>query len=201
MATATSAAAAPPMLALNSAERPRPRNLANLGVLVAVASGTMAFGALVAAWVNVSHFTKPWPPKGTVIQNYTGSMLTITMVMASLTAEWSVYAVRRRQSSQARAALAITLALGAAFLNLLWFLGRQVGFGPGRNAFATIFFAMISLSGVAAAAGMVVLAVVLARVVGGQVAGADSEPVRAAAFYWHFVTLTWLVLALVIWTP
>ena len=88
--------ASSPMLALPSGERARPRNLTTVGVLVGGIGSLMGFTALLAAYINLSHFNKPWPPRGVKIQNYTGTMLSLTMLMALITVEWCVYATRRR---------------------------------------------------------------------------------------------------------
>ena len=71
--------ASSPMLALPSGERDRPRNLTTIGVLVSGIGSLMGFAALLAAYINVSHFNKPWPPGGVRIQNYTGTMLSLTI--------------------------------------------------------------------------------------------------------------------------
>ena len=44
--------------------------------------------------------------------------------MASVTAEWGVYSVRRSLRGQAITGFAMTMGLGLAFLNLLWFFGK-----------------------------------------------------------------------------
>jgi heme/copper-type cytochrome/quinol oxidase subunit 3 len=103
--------------------------------------------------------------------------------------------------AQAKGALALTVGFGVAFLNLLWYFGRHIGFGPGRYAYGVVIFAMMTFVGVAVVAGIVALLATLARVTGAQVAGDDAEMARAAAWYWDFVAVAWIVLAYVIWTP
>jgi cytochrome c oxidase subunit 3 len=190
---------ASPMLALPTADRPKPKNLLNLGAVLGGAGVLMGVGALMAAWINVGHFTKPWPPKGVSPSNYNGTMLVLTMLMSSATVEWGVWAARRRQRNQAVAGLALTVGLGLAFLNLLWFAGRGIGFGPAESPYAVIFFAMLGTVGVAVAVGIAVVIATGARVLGQQVEGDDVEVARAAGYFWQFLVLAWIVVYATIW--
>ena len=124
-----------PMLALPSAERTAPRNLFNLGVLLGGIGGLMVTAGLVAAYINLGHFTKPWPPRGVELSNYDGTMLAVTMLMSAATIEWGIAAARKEFRSQALAGFGLTIGLALAFLNLLWFFGRTLV--PGREAFIT----------------------------------------------------------------
>ena len=191
--------AASPMLALPSGERARPRNLVTIGVLIAAIGGLMGVAALVAAWVNVSHFTKPWPPKGVTVDNYPGTMLSLTMIMSLATVEWGVWAARRNQRSQSGAALALTMGLGLAFLNLLWFFGKRLGFGPGKSPYAVLVFSMITAAGVLGGIGVLALFGALLRVSGRQYNGPDVDGLRATAWFWDFVVVAWLAVYAAIW--
>lgn len=191
--------AASPMLALPSGERAKPKNLLTVGVLVAVAGGLMGLGALIAAWVNVSHFTNPWPPKGVRIENYPGTMLTLTMLMSLVTVEWGVWSARRLQRGQAGAAFGLTIGFGLAFMNLLWFFGKGLGFGPGKSPFAVILFSMLTVAGVLAGIGILLVIGGLARTVGREYEGADVDGLRATAWFWDFVVVAWIVIYATIW--
>jgi len=191
--------ASSPMLALPSGERARPRNLTTVGVLVGVVGSLMGFLALLAAYVNVSHFNKPWPPKGVRIQNYPGTMLTLTMLMALVTVEWAVYATRREQRGQAISALLLTIGFGLAFLNLLWYFGRRIGFGPGESAFAVMFFALLVAAGSVAAIGVALLIGAFGRVLGRQYNGVDVDGLRATAWFWDFAVVAWVIVYATLW--
>ena len=191
--------ASSPMLALPSGERARPRNLTTVGVLVGVVGSLMGFLALLAAYVNVSHFNKPWPPKGARIQNYPGTMLTLTMLMALVTMEWAVYATRREQRGQAISALLLTIGFGLAFLNLLWYFGRRIGFGPGQSAFAVMFFALLVAAGSVAVIGVALLIGAFGRVLGRQYNGVDVDGLRATAWFWDFAVIAWVIVYATLW--
>jgi heme/copper-type cytochrome/quinol oxidase subunit 3 len=188
-----------PMLALPSAERPPVRNLYSIGLLIGSISGLMVIGALVAAYVNVGHFTHPWPPKGVELSNYDGTMLVLTMLMSSITVEWGIWAARRSMRGQASAAFALTIGLGVAFLNLAWFFGRRIGFGPSASPYAVLLFSMLAVVGVAVAAGVVAIVAVLARLLGNQVMGGRVELARAAGWFWQSIVVGWVIVYSTVW--
>src|SRR5215831_3736463 len=116
-----------PTLALPSGERPRPRNLYNVGVLVLVCGGGALFATLVAAYTTVGHATNVWPPKGVTRDVYTGNMLAITLVMSMVTVEWAYYALKKSDPAQGVWGLLLTAGLGSGFVLLLWQLGSKLG--------------------------------------------------------------------------
>jgi heme/copper-type cytochrome/quinol oxidase subunit 3 len=188
-----------PMLALPSAERPPVRNVYNIGLLVASISGLMLIGALVAAYVNVGHFTHPWPPRGVAHSNYDGTMLVLTMLMSSATVEWGIWAARRSMRSQAATAFALTIGFGVAFLNLAWFFGRRIGFGPSESPYAVLLFSMLAVTGVAVVAGVVAIIAVLARLLGNQIMGGRVEMARSAGWFWQSIVIGWVIVYSTVW--
>jgi len=189
-------------LALGSGERPRPRNLVNVGVLVVVTCGLALFTTLIAAYISVGHVAKAWPPHGVTLDVYLGNMLAITVIMSAVTVEWAHYAVKRGDPAQGIWGLLLTAGFGSAFVLLLWQLGSRVGFGPGDakiGAFAVIFFAMLVASGAVAVLGIAAVLMVLARVLGRQMNANNSEMLRAVAWYWEFVVVAWLAVFSAVW--
>ena len=62
-----------------------------------------------------------------------------------------------------------------------------------------LFFAILLVSGVIAATGFAFVLVALVRFAGNQVTTSDTDGARAAAIYWHFVVLSWLLAALAVY--
>src|SRR5436190_12155509 len=190
---------ASPMLALPSADRPPARNLINIGALVGGIGGLMLVAGFVAAWLNMKHLTRPFPPRGADLSNYDGTMLALTMLMSAVTVEWGIWAARRRMRSQAITAFSITIGLGLAWLNLAWFFGRRLGFGVDSSPYAVLLYSMMAVSGVAVAAGVASIIAVLARVLGGQVFGTNIEMARAAGWFWQAIVVGWIVIYATVW--
>ena len=89
-----------------------------------------------------------------------------------------------------------------AFLDLLWFLGRKVGFGPGDTKvgpFAVVFFALIVAAGLVVLVGVVAVLLALGRTLGRQMTGTNHEMVRAVAWYWDFVVVAWIAVYATLW--
>ena len=189
-------------LALGSGERPRARNLVNVGVLVVVTCGLALFTTLIAAYITVGHVARTWPPPGVTIDVYTGNMLAITAVMSAITVEWGYYAVKHGDPAQGAWGLLLTAGFGTGFVLLLWQLGSKIGFGPGSSKigpFAVIFFAMLASSGAVAILGVAAVILVLARVFGRQMTPTNTEMLRAVAWYWDFVVVAWLAVFSAVW--
>jgi heme/copper-type cytochrome/quinol oxidase subunit 3 len=181
------------VLALPSGDRDRPKHLASITALLAGVAELMVVGGLVAAYLNVRGLAGRWPPKGASLDNYLGTTLFLTLVLSIITVEWGVYAVRRDNRRQALSSLALTIGLGLAFINLLWYVGTQLHFGPADHSYGVLVYALLIAPGVVAAIGIAFLLVAVARTVGGQVTPSNPELVRAAAWHWHVVSAAWLL--------
>jgi heme/copper-type cytochrome/quinol oxidase subunit 3 len=191
-----------PQLALPPAGRSRPRHLLNVTTLVVVSGGTALFGALIAAYVTLADRAATWPPKGLQLDNYIGTMLAATAVMSAITVEWASWSLKHEDQAQAVWGLSLTLGFGLSFLNLLWYLGRKVGFGPGSaktGPYAVIFFALIVAAGFVALLGVVALVMALLRTLARHTRGPRRELVRAVAWYWDFVVVAWLAVWATMW--
>ena len=189
-------------LALTSGQRPRQRNLLNLGVLTVVTGGVALFTTLIAAYVSIGHVARAWPPHGVTLDVYTGNMLAITSIMSAVTVEWAYYAVKRGDPAQGAWGLLLTAGFGSGFVLLLWQLGSKMGFGPGSASigpFAVIFFAMLVASGAVTILGVVAVVMVLTRVLGRQMNPTNAEMLRAVAWYWDFVVVAWLAVYSAVW--
>lgn len=183
--------AAPTMLGLPAGDVDRPSHALSVATLMAGVAELSLVGALVAAYLNVRGLLSPWPPEGVDLDNYLGTMLFITVWLSVITAEWAVFALKRGNRKQALNAIGITIGLGVAFVNLLWYTGTQFHFGPADHTYAVIAYAMLIAVGVIAVVGMAFLLVALARISGGQVTPRNPSVLRAAAWHWHVVVVAW----------
>jgi cytochrome c oxidase subunit I+III len=164
-----------------------------LGVLLTGCAAAAAFGGWLAAYLNVRALAATWPPRGVELDNYLGVMLFVTLLMSSATAEWAPYAIKRGNQRHTLWALGVTIGFGLAFVNLAWYAGSQFGFGPADHVFGTLAWAGLVTAVVNAGLGIGFLLVALARTAGHQVVPGRHQLVRAAAWYWQFVGLCWLV--------
>lgn len=184
---------AAPMLALESGEKRTDPNLASFGVAMLAVSLLVCFGALLGAWLALRSGTRDWPPKGVKLENYFGTTLSITVIMAAASAEWAVYGVRRGARSQAIAGFGLLIFLGVAFLNLQSYTIHLAHFGPATHPYGEMFFALNILMAASVLAGVIVALVALARFLGGQVSAAEPTLARSTALLWHATAIGWFV--------
>lgn len=182
------------MLALPSGEAPAGprRHPLTLAAVVSAAAGSMLFGGLIAAYLVLRSNTGAWPPRGVRFDNYTAATLAITLFMASVTLEWAAQAIRRDQRGQALAGVGLTLALGLAFLNALWYLISRFNFRVAQHPYGTLAYSMAFLAGLNGLVGFGFVLLTALRLVGHQLTMANYQVMRATALYWHFVTLAWV---------
>lgn len=117
---------------------------------------------------------------GTNLSLEAGSIGTALLLASSLSL-W-------RATKGSRLWLAITIALGAAFL-----IGRGLedvrlirdGVTISQSLFGTTFFTLTGVHGLHVFAGLIALAIV------------PSTGLRAMALYWHFIVILWLAIFLV----
>lgn len=191
-------------LALEAAPDTRPRNVVTMGVAVAYSAGLMTVGGLVATWIQVQKTAgaSNWPPDAVEhIDNYPGSMLAATAVLLAALAAWATHALRSDDRRQAQVGSALTLLVGLAFLNAIWYVGATIGHGPGENAYALLVHAFVVVVGVLTVASLALNVATLLRIAGGQVSAQQPEMAVAAAWAWYFTTAAWMIAFFTVYVP
>jgi cytochrome c oxidase subunit I+III len=183
-----------PMLALESGESKADPDLVTFAVGALCVALLVAFGALFGAFLSLRSGTLVWPPRGTAVENYYGTTLSLTMFVGVAVAEWAVWAIRKGERTQAYAAYALQIVLGLAFINLLSFVVHVSRFGPATDPYGTIYYAFAILMGASVALAVAAAVVALARFAGGQVTAPQRAVARSAALIWHTVTIGWVVM-------
>jgi len=189
----TATASVTEQLALPSGQRDQPGHVLSLGALLLGVASCMVLAGIVAAYFEVRGVAKVWPPRGVKLDNYVGVTLFLTMLLSAVTVEWAPFAIKRGNQRHALWGLGLTLGFGIAFLNLLWYLASQLGFGPADHVFGALMYAAIIAIAVqvSLAAGFVLVALI--RTAGHQVVAGQHQLVRAAAWFWQAAGLSWLV--------
>lgn len=181
--------------ALESGQAPPRPTGPNASIVAAYVAGSaliMASLALLAGFFNLRHFAAKWPPGEVEIDEYLSVMLTLTLVLAAGVAAWAASSATAGNRRQALAGLALTGGLGLAFLNLAWYTGTQAGFGPASHAFGVIVISALAVGSAAVALGIGFLAVALVRSLL-RADGVGDGMVAAAARFWIFVVVAWMV--------
>lgn len=162
-----------------------------------IISLSMMFAGLTSAYI-VSKERKDWLTDFELPQAFYIS--TAIILASSVTMHLAKMFVKKEKSSLGSAFLLITLALGSVFVWL-----QFVGFGEiidqgyyptgGQSTVTTSFIYVFVFSHIVhIAAGIIVLAVLLAKQLMGKYKNGQTLGVELGATFWHFVDFLWLYL-------
>jgi cytochrome c oxidase subunit III len=166
----------------------RPRVLL-VGSALASGGAAMVVLTLVAAYAALRGDRvaagKAWLPKGANLQLPPGGMAMATLALSLVTMAWIVQALRNDDRTNALVAFGITLMLGAAYINMVAFGWQQLGLGIRDSTQALLIYTITGLHVAMTGVGMLFIAVMAFRAVGGQLTGRGAEGVMAALLYWY----------------
>jgi cytochrome c oxidase subunit 3 len=195
VATAPPPPSAPPALPPAPADvRPdlARRGAVMLGTALFIAASAMATGAMVGVALAVDAGPGPWRPDGVDLGTYLPNALGLTAVMSSLSAGWTLWAVRRSDRRTAVTAAGLTLLLAVAMANGQSYLMTHAGLKISDNAFSTLFVVFAGFQLLHAIAGVVLLGSLFARIIAGHFTADEHDTVAATAWFWHWANLVWL---------
>ena len=183
-----------------ASDRPRPLVVATFLV---IAAGVMLFAGLLGSYGAARSAAvargETWLPETVLLPNVPLAVTYLTLVMSSVTAQWSVAAIVAGARTHMYLAVGLTLVLGAAFINGLTFAWQRVGLGAGDGDFATWVYALTVTHLVVLVAAMVLFVVLGFRALGGQFSRDDRQFVDCAAAFWHFTVLAGAAIWIAVW--
>jgi cytochrome c oxidase subunit 3 len=168
------------------------RGASQLGAAMVVGASAMATAALVAVALAIDAGPGPWRPKGVNPSTYLPNMILVTAAMSSLSAGWTLWAIRRDDRRSTVMAAGLTLFLAVAVANGQSYLMTHAGLKIGANAFSTLFVVFTGFHLLHAIAGVVLLGVLLGRAIANQFNADDHDAVVATNMFWHWANLVWL---------
>jgi heme/copper-type cytochrome/quinol oxidase subunit 3 len=175
------------------AEVARPRGVSNVATALFVAGDFMALCGLVAAYYALRSEAFVWPPRGASLGTYLPTMIALTMVMAAVSVQWAVWAIRHNDQRTTLAALGLTIFFAFAILNGQWYELAHLKFGIGAHSYGTLVYVLTGFHMAHVIAGIIVLAVVLGRTTNGEFDADDHDTLTAAAIFWQFANVAGLV--------
>ena len=162
------------------------------GVVVFLASESMLFAGLLAAWYDLRGANTAWPPPGTTSDVAGATLGTLFLALGSVTMGVAQNAARRRRRAVARAMLILTLALALAFTYVALRDWHEANFHVDTNAYGTMFFVLTGTHLAHVIAGAILL-LALTIFLGRPAFAADQQAgVEAIGYYWHFVFVIWV---------
>jgi cytochrome c oxidase subunit 3 len=169
-----------------------------IGLIVALASEFMLFGAFFTAFFYVRYSNYPvYPPEPFQMPVDSTGINTAILVSSSFTMHWALVSIKRGNRRGLTLGLLFTLIMGLTFLGLQireYNLLHGEGFTPEHGAFASVFFGLTGLHGIHVLVGAILLAIALVRSLRGHYSPAKHMGVELSGIYWHFVDVVWIVL-------
>ena len=164
-----------------------------MGMVLFVAGEAMFFAAFFAGFFQFRSQAKVWPPASIGTPEISiPAVLTVILVTSSIVLQLGLRAVARGRVATFERLLLLTILLGICFLALQAYDYSQLTFGIKGGIYPSLFYVMTGLHMAHVVGGVVLLSVVGAQTLTGQISQRHHEPVEAAAIYWHFVDIVWL---------
>jgi cytochrome c oxidase subunit 3 len=171
-----------------AAPPPRPRVLLVGSALVSGAAAMVVL-TLVSIYArlrsDVVSGGATWLPEDAHVSLSPGNMGMITLLMSAVTVAWAVYSLRNDDRIHAYLAFGLSILLGVAYVPTVAFGWQQLGVGITSSPQALLIFTITGVHVAMTGVGLLFLAVMGFRALGGQLTGRAAEGANAAALFWY----------------
>lgn len=176
------------------------------GIVLFIVSEVIFFSAFF--WTFFHRRLRPtpelgcaWPPNAIYTLNPFSIPLLNTGVLLSsgATVTWAHHALITNKIPLTTINIVITITLGAYFTSLQVIEYREAMFRFNDSAYGGTFFIATGFHGVHVLVGTLILTAILIRIFIKQISSSHHFGFEAAAWYWHFVDVVWLILFMCIY--
>jgi cytochrome c oxidase subunit 3 len=176
----------------------RPRSLL-IGTTLACAGIAMAFAGLLGLYAemraSVIRDGGTWLPKEVVIDLTPFNVAFAGLIILLVVLHWAVYAVGNEDRPRAYLALGLSALLGASYINGVAFAYTQMGFTVNDpSGVGTLVYVITGMHLAMAGAGVVYLALMAFRTLGGRYSARDREGLVASLVYWYVTVAIYAVI-------
>ena len=139
-----------------------------------------------------------WPPKGVApLSTYSVPLLnTVILLSSGITITWCHHSIINNLFRKSFFRLLFTVALGVYFLIMQWLEYNEAQFSISDGVYGRTFFLATGFHGIHVTVGTVFLFYVLLILASSKITWSHHFSFEAAAWYWHFVDVVWLILFL-----
>lgn len=176
------------------------------GIILFIASEVIFFVAFFwaffhSALVPTIEVGSVWPPLGIqVIDAYDVPLLnTLILLTSGATLTWAHHAIVAGKNEQTVYGLIATIVLAIIFTSLQVIEYSEAPFSINDGIYGTTFYLATGFHGAHVLIGTIFLTVCLVRQIKGHFTRHHHVGFEAAAWYWHFVDVVWLILYLFIY--
>ena len=137
-----------------------------------------------------------WPPKSvTPLSVYSVPLLnTIILLSSGITVTWAHHSLINNFFNKTVVSLFLTVVLGVYFLFMQWLEYNEAMFSIADGVYGRTFFMATGFHGMHVMVGTTFLFYVFLSLVSGSLLFNHHFSFEAAAWYWHFVDVVWLIL-------
>jgi cytochrome c oxidase subunit 3 len=164
------------------------------GVVVFLASESMLFAGLLAAWFDLRGMSQDWPPAGTQLDVAGATFGTMLLGLGSVTMGIAQVAAKNKRRTRARAMLVLTIFCALAFSFLALRDWQRANFHVDSNAYGTLFYVLTGTHLAHVLVGAVLLTALAVFLRKPAFQEDEQAGVEAIAYYWHFVFIIWVAL-------
>jgi len=148
-------------------------------------------------------FDGAWPSSGPKGSPFTPmgawgipAINTLILLTSGATVTWAHWGLLKNSRGQLVVGLALTVALGLAFITLQAYeyvhAYKELGLTLKAGIYGATFFMLTGFHGFHVTMGTIMLAVILVRAMAGHFKPNSHFGFEAVAWYWHFVDVVWL---------
>ncbi|GAC1537338.1 MAG: heme-copper oxidase subunit III [Candidatus Velthaea sp.] len=164
------------------------------GVVIFLASESMLFAGLLAAWYDLRGMSAVWPPAGVQLDLAGATFGTVLLGIGSITMAIAQVAATKRRRSIARAMLLLTVFCALAFIVIALHGWAGANFHVDSDAFGTLFYVLTGVHLLHVLVGAILLTALTIFLRKPAFAADQHAGVESIAYYWHFVFIVWLAL-------
>lgn len=171
------------------------------GMFLFIISEVMFFLAWFWAFFNASVFPTEainfvWPPEGIEVLDpwHLPLVNTLVLLLSGCTVTWAHHSLVEGDRKMFKQMLLYTILLGAFFTAIQAYEYSHATFAFDENIYSSTFYMATGFHGFHVLIGTIFLTVNLLRAYAGHFKPDHHFGFEAAAWYWHFVDVVWLVL-------
>ncbi len=172
--------------------------------LAAGANEALLWPGFTAAWPTAG----PYLPSGADPFTPMGAwgipaLNTLILLSSGATLTWAHHGLLQARRGQLKLGLALTIALGLLFIGLQAYeyghAWSELGLRLNSGIYGATFYLLTGFHGLHVTIGALMLIVMLVRAFAGHFSPERHFGFEAAAWYWHFVDVVWLILFVVVY--
>lgn len=171
----------------------------SVGVVVWLASEVLFFAGLFAAYfVLRAETSQPWLPADVHLDTVRAIVFSVVLIASSVTMHFAVHAAQAHQRQRCFSLLAVTFALGTAFLVNLGLEWQANTFSISSHAYGSIYYILTGFHGLHLLGGLGLMVATAWLVSGPGRARSPGPLLTVTSYYWHFVDAVWIAVFLTI---